>query len=169
MFKFPSKNVKEHCETLSKELQDVITTNSHDSNRSLYNTSSNNRSFSSNLNKLQDTNDNKRKSIQSLTELPPLLSTKNAVKAPGLSYRQPNIQNASSLHKPIIYPTKTVKRTSSECNKTYPLINSDSKTAENSNNDNSKSNHDESFSTQDLRDISNNELLMNSAAKRTKL
>lgn len=57
----------------------------------------------------------------------------------------------------MVYPSKTTKRSSTEADSN----NNESRTSVKT------SFLDESFSTQDLRDISNNELLMNSS-KRTK-
>ena len=121
----------------------------------------NNRSYnvSSSSNEADNRNSSFRtSSITEMSGLPPLIISKNPIKAPGLSNRQSNLNQQNRQYN-TVYSTKTVKRTSTD-NSTKNETNTSVKTE--------ISNHDESFSTQDLRDISNNELIMNSA-KRPKL
>jgi hypothetical protein len=155
------KGFKEFCEGLSKEVCESINESKileETKSRSFIN-NVNNRSFNSlNANNSIDYKNSsfKSSSIAEIAGLPPLIISKNQIKAPGLSYRQPNLKQQHRQYT-MIYPSKTIKRTSTENNKTSASMD-----------ESSSSIQDESFSTQDLKDISNNELLMNSA-KRAKM
>lgn len=98
--------------------------------------------------------------LSNVSDLPPLIISKNPIKAPGLSYKSSNpaANKVKNFDKANIYVSKTVKRPSEDGNQSLPNI--------------KKYEDDEDccFSTQDLKDISHNEAMLTSvpAAKRAK-
>ena len=94
----------------------------------------------------------KTSTIAEIAGLPPLIISKNPLRTPGLSNKHSNLTQQNRLSG-IIYPSKTAKRSSTEADNNNSIYNESSNFL------------DESFSTQDLRDITNKELLMNSSKR----
>jgi hypothetical protein len=117
--------------------------------------SNNNKSHAPNNNQHDNRNSlSKTSTIAEIAGLPPLIISKYPLRTPGLSNKHSSTkqQNRQSA----IYTSKTVKRTSTETDNNNSINNQSSSTS---------GFLDESFSTQDLRDITNKELLMNSSKR----